>query len=91
MVTWLMTFFGGLGLRLKLYAVAAGVLVLAIGYFFLKWKLLKGKQAEERLKQVEATRSLERTILKGQEKLKARQAKVREQILARKERDYFER
>lgn len=90
MIAWALSLLGGIGLRVKLYALVAAVFLIAVGYFVLRWKLLKGKRAEERLKQVEATRSLERTILKGQEKLKARQAKVREQILSRKERDHFE-
>ena len=92
MIAWLGSVVVGLSLRTKALALAAFGIAAAIGYLWLRWKLAtrKATTQQERADKLEATRVLEQRIAAGQASLKARQAKVREQILSRKERDHFE-
>ena len=89
----ILSLFGGLSLRVKLFTLAIGGLLLAFGYLWLRWKLAARKAVteKERADKLAETRRLEQRIADGQARLKNRQAKVRAEIAARKERDYFSR
>ena len=93
MIAWALSFFGGLSLRLKLYAAAALAVLAAIGFFYLRMKLAtkRAATAEEKAPKLQQTRALEQRIAASRAKTREKQDKLRAQIRARKERDYFER
>jgi len=64
----------------------------AIGYFFLRWKLAASKAhtEEDKRKALEAARNTEVKIAAKLSKLHAKQAKIREELATRKDRDAFQ-
>ena len=88
MIAWL----AGFSLRLKLYAVAAGAVLAALGYLYLRWKIAASRLAsvQSRAAALQATRDLEQRIAASRVKTRAKQDKIRTEILERKKRDYFE-
>lgn len=93
MIAWILSLFGGLALRTKLYGflILTGLAILLGFWLRLRLALRQARTAQDKAAKLEATRVLEQRIAAGQQSLKARQAKVREQILSRKgERDYFQ-
>ena len=93
MIAWLFSLVGGLSLRIKLYAVAAGGLALAFGYLWMRWKISASKAAtaEQKAAALQANRDLEQRIAASRAKTRAKQDKIRTEILARARRDHFER
>lgn len=85
----MIAFLTTLSLRFKLIAIAVATTAVAIGYFFVRWKLAAGKARteEEKRKALEAARNTEVKIAKTLGSLRDRQKKLREQIAASKERD----
>lgn len=88
----MLAFFATLGLRLKLVAVAVAITAVAIGYFFLRWKFAASKAHTEKDKRkaLEAARGTEVKIAATLSKLQAKQAKIKEELATRKERDAFQ-
>lgn len=93
MIGWALSFLGGISLRTKLVLLAVAGVVSTMFYLWLRWKLAakSAKTAQDKADKLEATRALEQRIAAGQASLRARQAKVRKEIFARQDRDYFER
>jgi len=87
-IGWLASF----SLRLKLYAVAAGAVLVALGYLYLRWKIAASRLAsvQSRADALQATRDLEHRIATSRAKTRAKQDAIRTEILARAKRDYFE-
>lgn len=88
----MLAFFATLSLRLKLVAIAVATTAVAIGYFFLRWKLAASKAhtEEDKRKALEAARNTEVKIAAKLSKLHAKQAKIREELATRKDRDAFQ-
>ena len=88
----MLAWFATLGLRLKLVAIAVATTAVAIGYFFLRWKLAASKAhtEEDKRKALEAARNTEVKIAAKLSKLHAKQAKIREELATRKDRDAFQ-
>jgi len=92
-IGWVASLIGGFSLRVKLIGLGLITLLSAIGYLYLRWKISASKAAtaEQKAAALQATRDLEQRIAQSRAKTRAQQEKLREQIRARKERDYFER
>jgi hypothetical protein len=87
MIAWLAT----LGLRVKLYALAAAAALLFVGGLYVRWKMAAAKatKQEARADALDAARSSERRIVNKRLELSIKQRQLREQLAARKERDGF--
>jgi hypothetical protein len=87
MIAWIAT----LGLRIKLYALAAAGVLLLLGGLYVRWKMASAKatKQEQRTDALDAARSSERRIATKRLELSIKQRQLREQIAARKERDAF--
>jgi type VI protein secretion system component VasK len=82
----------GLGLRVRLIAIAVTSVALALGYLWVRWKLAskRAATAEEKAQKLEQTRALEQRIAAARAKTREKQDKLRAEIRSRKDRDYFE-
>ena len=87
MIAW----FATLGLRIKLYALAAAGVVLLLGGLYVRWKMASAKAAkqEQRADALDAARSSERRIAEKRLELSIKQRQIREELQARKDRDAF--
>ena len=87
MIAWIAT----LGLRFKLYALAAAGVLLVVGGLYVRWKLAAAKatKQEQRADALDAARSSERRIANKRLELSIKQRQIREELAARKERDAF--
>ena len=83
---------GGISLRVRIYAAVAASVLSALGYLLLRWKIsaAKASRADERADRLEAARDSEHTIMARQAAARERAAKLRAELAKRKERDYFE-
>jgi uncharacterized ion transporter superfamily protein YfcC len=92
-IGWALSLWTGLGLRVKLWAIAIGSVAVAFGYLYLRWKLAASRAAtaEQKAEKLEQTRKLEQRIAAARAKTREQQDKLRAQIRSRKDRDYFER
>ena len=88
----MIAFLATLGLRVKLYALAAAGVLLVVGGLYVRWRLAAAKAAKEgrRADALDAARSSERRIANKRLELSIKQRQIREQIAARKERDAFQ-
>ena len=88
----MIAFFATLGLRVKLYALAAAGVLLVVGGLYVRWRLAAAKAAKEsrRADALDAARSSERRIATKRLELSIKQRQVREELAARKERDAFD-
>ena len=88
MIAWIAT----LGLRFKLYALAAAGVLLVVGGLYVRWRLAAAKAAKEgrRADALNAARSSERRIATKRLELSIKQRQLREELAARKERDAFD-
>ena len=87
MIAWIAT----LGLRIKLYALAAAGVLLVVGGLYVRWRLAAAKatRQEQRADALDAARSSERRIATKRLELSIKQRQVREELAVRKERDAF--
>lgn len=88
----MLAFFSTLSLRVKILAVSVASALLAIGYLYVRWKIASAaaKSEEAKRKSLEAARKTEINLKESRAKLKAKEVKWRDEILARTERDHFE-
>ena len=87
MIAW----FATLGLRIKLYALAAAGVVLLLGGLYVRWKMASAKatKQEARADALDAARSSERRIAEKRLELGIKQRQIREELQGRKDRDAF--
>ena len=88
----MIAFLATLGLRFKLYALAAASVLLIVGGLYVRWKLAAAKatKQERRADALDAARSSERRIATKRLELSIKQRQLREELAARKERDAFD-
>ena len=93
MIAWALSLWTGLGLRVRLTAIAVTSVALALGYLWVRMRLAskRAATAEQKAEKLEATRKLEQRIAAARAKTREKQDKLREQIRASGKNDYFER
>lgn len=92
MIAWLISFWGGMALRVKLYALAAAAALLFVGGLWARMRIASARAArfKSQAEALEATHTLQRDVAISRQRLREKQAKVRAQIAGRAERDAFE-
>lgn len=85
----MIAFLAGIGLRAKLYALAAAGVLLVIGGLYVKLKLANAAatKAKSRVGALEAARKTERRLADKRLELSLRQRQIREELAARTVRD----
>jgi C4-dicarboxylate-specific signal transduction histidine kinase len=83
---------GGISLRVKLYAVLAVSVLSTFGYLLARWKIsaASADRAKARADRIEAAQDTEHAIMERQAKVRERAAALRAEIERRKTRDFFE-